>query len=70
MIIIHHVIKGEFTVGSLKLYQNYFIDIINPFPGHNIPQTFIAHRSDVSTVDNDIDKIKMIFFSFKLLHYL
>ena len=57
-------------MGGLKLYQNYFIDFINPFPGPNIPQTFIASTSDVTTVHNDIDKIKMIFFGFKLLHYL
>ena len=51
---------GAFTVGGLKLYQNYFIDFINPFPGHNIPQTFIAHTSDVTTVHDDIDKIKKL----------
>ena len=50
-----------FTVGSLKLYQTYLIDFINPFPGHNTPQTFIAYTSDVATVHDDIDKIKIMF---------
>ena len=54
-------------MGGLKLYQNYFIDFINPFPGHNIPQTFIAHTPDVTTVHDDIDKIKMMCFGVKLL---
>jgi len=46
-----------FTVGSLKLYQHYFIDFINQFPGHNITQTFIAHTSNVTTTYDDIDKM-------------
>ena len=37
------------------------MDFINPFPGHNIPQTFIAHTSDVATGHDDIDKIKTMF---------
>jgi len=57
-------------VASLKLDQKYFTDFINPFPGHKIPQTFIAHTSDVTTVHDDIDKIKAMFFAVKLLHYL
>ena len=56
-------------MGSLKLYQNYFIDFINPFPGHNVPQTFIAHILYVTTIHDDIDKIKT-FIGVKLLHYL
>jgi len=62
--------KGLFTVGSLKLFQNYFIDFINLFPDHNLPQTFIPHTPDVTTVHNDIGKIKTMFFGVKLLHYL
>jgi len=41
--------------------KNYFVDFINPFPGHNIPQT-----SDVTTIYGDTDKIKTMFFSVKL----
>jgi len=56
----------------LQFYQIYFIDFINPFPGHNTPQTFIGHTSDVTTVHNDINKIKTMFFGVKLttLHRL
>ena len=56
-----------FTVKSLKLYQNYFIDFINPFLGNNISQTYIANTSDVTIVHADIDKIKTMFFGVKLL---
>ena len=57
-------------MGSLKLYQNYFINFSNLFPGHKIPQTFIAHMSDVTTVHSDINKIKNKVFGVKLLRYL
>jgi len=57
-------------VGSLKLYQYYLIDFINSFPGHNIPQTFIAYTSGVTTGHDDINKIKTMFFGVNLLHYL
>jgi len=56
-----YLIKVVFTVGSLKVYQNYLIDFINPCPGHDIPQTFVAHTSDVTNVHDDIDKIKQFF---------
>ena len=56
---------GKHCCLDIKLYQTYFLDVINPFLGHNIPQTFIANTSDVTIVHSDIDKIKTIF-----LHYL
>ena len=59
--VISHTTKGVLTVESLKLYQHYFIDFINPFPGYNIRQTFIIHTPDVTTGHDDIDK--MIFVS-------
>ena len=62
--------KVVFTVGSLKLYQHYFINLINPFPVHNIPQTFTAHMSDVTNVHHYIDKTKNICFVVKMLHCL
>jgi len=44
-------------VGSIRLCQKYFIHFINPFPGCDIPQTFIAHTSDVTTIHDDIDNV-------------
>jgi len=58
---------------SLKLDQTYFIDFINPFPGQKMPQTFSAHTCHVlsrTTVHDDIEKTKTMFFCVKLLHYL
>jgi len=57
------------NTSGLKHLSNYLIEFINPFLGHNIPQTFIADKSDVTTVHDDIDKIKTIIFGVKLLHY-
>jgi len=65
-----YLTKGVFTVGSLKLYQHYFMDSINPFPGPNIPQTFTARTSAINIVHDDMDKIKTMFFGVKLLHYV
>jgi len=55
-------------MGSFELYRSYLTAFMNPFPGHNIPQTFISHTTDITTVHDYMDKIniKLVFFGIKL----
>ena len=65
-----YLIKGGVYSGNYtKLYQNHFVDFIDLYPGHNIPQACIAHTSDVTTVHDDTAKIKT-FFGVKPSYYL